>query len=330
MKNDKALITVITLSYYSPDLLGCIDSVLEQTYSNIQYIIVDDGTDNFDSEAMNEYIARNQKGNIKDVIIVVNEENQGIVKAFNIGLKLAKGEIIFNVAGDDQFVDKDVLSDWVNAFKTSGALIVTAYRRVYNQSLDREIGFAPLRSEVKLIKKYGSQPKKLFEKIAAKNIIFGCCTAQTKKAYELYGLRDEKYRLIDDHPYYLNLLRKGQTIEFFDRAVVKYRQGGISYTSNVDKMYYSDADNIIKNEALPYVSNPKKVKKEYDKWKQDIVWSSKVAAFKENEKNYQDKKIKIFVNRVIFALKNPGRVLKKTIDIIKREQIKKLNKKDDC
>jgi len=42
------------LSYNSPDLLAAVDSVLRQTYGNIQYIIVDDGSEKFDKEALLE------------------------------------------------------------------------------------------------------------------------------------------------------------------------------------------------------------------------------------------------------------------------------------
>lgn len=325
MIKEKPLITVITLSYYSPDLLSCINSVLMQAYPQIQYIIIDDGTENFDKETIERHVEKNQQGNIKELVIIKNEQNQGIVRAFNIGLKLSKGEIIFNVAGDDQFADKEVLEDWVQAFKASNALIMTAYRSVYNEDQNKNIGLAPLRSEVKLIKK--CETTKLFEKLAAKNFILGCCTAQTKESYEIYGLRDEKYRLIDDHPYYLNLLRKGQKIKFFDRVVINYRQGGVSYSTNIDKIYYKDADAIIKNEGLPYSTNPKKMQKMYNNWKKDVEFGARLATHRENERKCGNNKIKVFFLRVGFGLKNLKKVMARIWKLIRREYVKELKTK---
>jgi len=325
MTSERPLITILTLSYHSPDLMGCIDSILEQTYPRIQYIIVDDGTEDFDKGYVENYINEKQNGNIEELIVIKNQKNQGTVKASNIALKNAKGDIIFNLAGDDQFFDKKVIEDWVEAFQKSGAMVMTAYRMVYDQELKKKINIAPLKSEVKLIKKCG--PEELFEKIAAKNIIFGCCTAQTKKAYEEYGLHDERYKLIDDHPYYLTLLRKGQKIEFFDRIVVKYRQGGVSYSKNIDKIYYKDADSIIKNEVLPYVSNPKKIQKQYKNWKKDMEWGAKVANHREKEKRYSKKKIALFFIKALFAIKNPRRAFKKIAKTITREYVKEIKSK---
>lgn len=94
--------TVLTLSYNSPDLICAIDSVLMQTYGNIQYIIVDDGSREFDKEKILKHIAGKNRGNICAEIIV-NKENKGIIKSSNLGLRIARGDYIINLAGDDCF-----------------------------------------------------------------------------------------------------------------------------------------------------------------------------------------------------------------------------------
>ena len=113
------LITVLTLNYNNPFLYESIDSVLRQSYSDIQYIIFDDHSQkvDFDIGAVKKYIQDNNKGNIKEIIVKQNEKNLGIIKNLNRALKHVRGNYIFHLAGDDTFYDSNVLTEWVAYFK---------------------------------------------------------------------------------------------------------------------------------------------------------------------------------------------------------------------
>lgn len=309
MDRDKPLITVLTLSYKSPDLKGSINSVLSQTYPKIQFIIVDDGTEGFDKEEIEKHIKSKQKGNIVDLKIIKNVENLGTVKTTNIGMMNASGEIVFNLAGDDQFSDENVLEDWVKAFNETGADVMTARRDVYDEELEEKLYTDPQPREIECIVNCSS--KSLFEKIGAKNIIFGCSTAQTLKLYKEFGPYDERYRLVEDHPYMLKLIRNSVRIHFFDRVVVKYRQGGISYSKNISEVYYKDAYNILINEVLPFVANPEKTINEYKGWKKEMEWGRKAVGLRRKEKKYKNSKIRLFLVRAMYGLRYPSRVFKK-------------------
>ena len=64
------LVTVVTPSYNnSKTIFGAIDSVLMQSYPNIQYIVCDDASSDFDGEAIIEYIRAKNTGNIVDFIV---------------------------------------------------------------------------------------------------------------------------------------------------------------------------------------------------------------------------------------------------------------------
>ena len=309
MDRDKPLVTVLTLSYKSPDLKGSINSVLSQTYPKIQFIIVDDGTEDFDKEEIGKHIRAKQRENIVDLKIIKNIENLGTVKTANIGMSNASGEIIFNLAGDDQFSDDKVLEDWVKEFNETRAEIMTARRDVYDEWLEEKLYTDPSSREIEYIVNYDS--KSLFEKIGSKNIIFGCSTAQTLKLYKEFGPYNEAYKLVDDHPYILKLVRENIKIHFFDRVVVKYRQGGISYSPNINEVYYKDADNILINEVLPYTDNPERAKREYKTWKKEMEWGHKAVGLRRKEKRYKNNKIKLFLVRAMYGLRYPSRVFKK-------------------
>lgn len=87
------LITIVTPSYNQGQFIETILSVLNQTYKNIQYIIVDGGSTDQTMEVVNKY---------KDQIdIIIHEKDDGQTDAINKGFKLSKGELVGWINSDD-------------------------------------------------------------------------------------------------------------------------------------------------------------------------------------------------------------------------------------
>ena len=61
MEKKENLVTIITLNYNNPFLQDAIDSVLSQTYESIQFVLLDDGSLNFDVEKIKSYILCHKK-----------------------------------------------------------------------------------------------------------------------------------------------------------------------------------------------------------------------------------------------------------------------------
>jgi len=78
----------------------CVQSVLNQTYSDIEIILVDDGSTDSCAEKCDYYAS------IDSRVRVVHKENEGLVKARKAGLLLSKGEYVTYVDGDD-WIDSD-------------------------------------------------------------------------------------------------------------------------------------------------------------------------------------------------------------------------------
>ena len=85
----------------------CIQSVLKQAYKNWELIIIDDGSKDASGQISDKYADQSQ--NIK----VVHQQNQGISKARNVGMKLALGEYIFFLDADD-YLEEGFLQDFVD------------------------------------------------------------------------------------------------------------------------------------------------------------------------------------------------------------------------
>lgn len=76
-------------------LCACVDSILGQTYSNLDIILVDDGSPDSCPEICDEYAGRDSR------IRVIHKENGGLSDARNAGIAAAKGKYITFVDGDD-------------------------------------------------------------------------------------------------------------------------------------------------------------------------------------------------------------------------------------
>ena len=95
-KENKPLISVIVPVYncgaYLPQ---CIESILAQTYKNLQIILIDDGATDNSGKICDDYAKKDTR------IEVIHQKNAGVSQARNAGLKIAKGKYIGFVDGDD-------------------------------------------------------------------------------------------------------------------------------------------------------------------------------------------------------------------------------------
>lgn len=90
------LISIIVPIYNVKDYLtACVNSILSQTYSNIEIILVDDGSTDGSGRLCDEFAAQDSR------VRVIHKENGGLVSARKAGAAAAKGEYILNVDGDD-------------------------------------------------------------------------------------------------------------------------------------------------------------------------------------------------------------------------------------
>ena len=94
MKNE--LVSVIVPVYnVEKYLVQCVDSILNQTYKNIEIILVDDGSTDSSGEICDRYAGSNNN------IQCIHKKNQGLGMARNSGIEAASGEYIVFVDSDD-------------------------------------------------------------------------------------------------------------------------------------------------------------------------------------------------------------------------------------
>ncbi len=199
------LVTIITAVYNGKQFLEyAIKSVKMQTYSNIQYIIIDGGSTDGTQEIIKKHT---------DFIDVwISEKDEGIADAWNKGLKLAKGEIIGFLNADDYYAN-DSISKVVEAIDTNQNC-VTYGETVW---IDRETGKELTRHNYKF------NPETIYNGFAF------CHTScfVTKGIYDKLGGFDIKYKIAIDTDFLLRCLKNGINFKHIDNATYM-RNGGLS------------------------------------------------------------------------------------------------------
>lgn len=225
-------ISVITIVYNNKHSIAqCIESVQEQSYHNVEHIVIDGGSTDGTLDIIKNY--ENELG------YFISESDKGLYDALNKGIKKCTGDVIGILHSDDFYYDKDTLKKVADTFKETAADLVYAKGKY----VDRENV-----SEVKRL--YSSK------KYDPKFLNFGWIPLHTtiyvkKKIFQQYGDYDLAYSIASDYDISLRWF-KNKNIKkvFLDEWVVKMRLGGKSTTPALQKKKSTEDLQIIKKHKL--------------------------------------------------------------------------------
>ena len=105
------LVSIIVPVYkVEPYLRRCLDSVVNQTYANLEIILVDDGSPDTCPQMCDEYAAKDNR------IVVIHKENGGLSDARNVGTLKASGDFLYYLDSDDE-LPLDAIGTMVSVLK---------------------------------------------------------------------------------------------------------------------------------------------------------------------------------------------------------------------
>lgn len=99
---------IVPIYNVEPYLRRCLDSILVQTFTDFELILIDDGSMDNCGAICDEYASADSR------VKVIHQVNGGVGKARNVGLEAAVGKYIYFCDGDD-YIEKDLLNDAVKA-----------------------------------------------------------------------------------------------------------------------------------------------------------------------------------------------------------------------
>lgn len=95
----------------------CLDSVVSQTFKDIEIICIDDGSADNSYQVLQGYADKDSR------FVILQQENKGAGAARNKGIEIAKGEFLAFLDSDDYYADYTVLEKLYNSAKNNNILI---------------------------------------------------------------------------------------------------------------------------------------------------------------------------------------------------------------
>lgn len=129
---------VVPVYNVEPYLEKCVNSIVNQTYQNIEIILVDDGSTDGSGIKCDEFAQKDKR------IIVIHKENGGLSDARNVGIEKATGDYIMFIDSDD-WIDADTVECAVQAVKDNNADVA-----IFGMYID--YSNAPSKTRIPLIK----------------------------------------------------------------------------------------------------------------------------------------------------------------------------------
>ncbi|MES2838618.1 MAG: glycosyltransferase family 2 protein [Bacteroidota bacterium] len=211
-------ISIVTVCYNSEKhIKSAIESVINQTYPNIEYIIVDGGSKDKTIDIIKSY------GN--KITKFISEPDKGIYDAMNKGLKMATGDYLAIINSDDFYINNTAIEDVVNELeKQNTDSIFADLIYVNEENPDTEVRYWKQKPFVKNSFKTGWHPA--HPTFIVKN-----------EVYKKYGYFNLDFKLAADFELMLRFLEKYQISScYLPKAIIKMRLGGAT-NKNLKNIY---------------------------------------------------------------------------------------------
>ncbi len=144
--SNKKISVIVPIYNAEKHIENCIKSITEQTYQDLEIILVNDGSTDKSSEICKQYAA------IDDRIVVIDKENGGVSSARNTGIEKSTGDFITFVDADDA-LEKDMYSYMICENKADSDIIQCAI--FFDTKNESEIKFSPKADFISENPKYG-------------------------------------------------------------------------------------------------------------------------------------------------------------------------------
>lgn len=234
--NLQPLISVIVITYNSSDyVLETLESIKAQTYSNIELIITDDCSSDDTVKICERWINKYKKRFVRALLITA-KENTGIPANCNRGYRLAKGEWIKGIAGDDILVENS-LASFVNTYKSNNLIFIGSCKKFFVNKEGKKFFDKNVIPDKRQLSFYDMGVACQYRYMLFESPVITPAVLIRKKVFDEVGYFDEKYRYIEDYPFWFKCVSLGYKIAFSDVLIVYYRCEHESVTSSKVKVY---------------------------------------------------------------------------------------------
>ncbi|WP_418616204.1 glycosyltransferase family 2 protein [[Ruminococcus] torques] len=235
--NEQTVSIVVPIYNVEKYLRNCVDSLLKQSYNNIEIILVDDGSPDSCPNICDEYARKD------DRVVVIHKQNAGVSAARNTGIKASCGKYICFVDSDD-YVSEYYIEKLVASLENNFAeCAICAIQKVDTEGQPIDSNEIPFKEECITSKE---AIKKLFDlpatiEMSSSNKIF---LADIVKENELYF--NETMRYGEDLKFVLDYFEKIKNVSMYPESLlyIVNRNDSETHRFKTHKMFCEDTENV--------------------------------------------------------------------------------------
>lgn len=227
MENTPLLSVIVPVYNVEAYLNRCVDSILNQTYRNLEVILVDDGTRDSSDVICDAYAEQDSR------VRVIHKKNGGLSSARNAGLDVCQGEYIAFVDSDD-WIESDACENMLKTAQELDVKLVCGGRYdVDGDTGEKKVGLCPPRTE-------RISSEEMVGRIFTWN---QCDSASWDKLFHRSLLEHWRFpvgRVCEDVPIMYRIILGTDWVAMYDRPIYNYfhRSGSITTASVSDKTFH--------------------------------------------------------------------------------------------
>ena len=240
MSNKTPLVSIIIPVYNGSNFVReAIDSALNQTYKNVEIIVVNDGSKD---DGATEQIALSYG----DKIRYIYKENGGVSSALNLGIKIMRGEYFSWLSHDDLYkpekVEKEI--EALNRYETTNALVYCGVEQIDKNSkcISQSRGNKRLKVGV-------NSWHEALNTMLIQGSYNGCALLIPKKAFDEVGGFDEELRYCQDAKMWDNIFLNKFSLIYIEDALCCNRVHNGQLTQRGRALLYSDSEKMSRELA---------------------------------------------------------------------------------
>lgn len=221
IENINRTVSVVVLTYNSSAyVIETLDSIKAQDYPCIELVVSDDGSNDDTYEKVKQWIEAN-KTYFYNTIIVRSYKNMGTSHNYNQGVANSNGEFIKTIDGDDCLNGTHSISEYVEFMEGNSHHICISDVELFTAD---DMDLAHERKWYDYLfscvcEKYEEQKKRIVKELGIPNpgLFF------SRELFDTVQGFDEAYRLMEEWPFFLNVLFSGYRIYPLPKKLVRYR-----------------------------------------------------------------------------------------------------------
>lgn len=202
MAENQYKLSVITICYNEPDVEKTCESIVNQTWQDFEWIVIDGGSNEETQKILDKYKSR--------MNYFVSEKDNGIYDACNKGIDKANGEYLNFMNAGDSFYQNDVLEQIFVKNNYNGDIL---YGNEYQETLPNL---------------FTRMPKKITKKFLITSTLRHQASFIKKELFIKYGKYDERYRIVADYEKWLCFYYHNANFKYIPNVVSAYKGFGLS------------------------------------------------------------------------------------------------------